>query len=88
MEWQPIETAPNDKLVIVYSPPDAEDWPDTIRIDFDYIDTGIAEGYWYHHGEAHEHFQCVGKPSGSVGGVSEKAPYTHWMHIPKPPVTP
>jgi hypothetical protein len=82
--WQPIETAPNDKLVMVYSPPSKSDWPDAIRITFDYIDTGISDGYWYHHGESYEHYLCVAKPEGSTG-PSEKAPYTHWMPIPDVP---
>jgi hypothetical protein len=82
--WQPIETAPNDTLVMLYSPPSKGDWPDSIRITFDYIDTGIADGYWYHHGESYEHYLSVGKPEGSTG-PSENAPYTHWMPLPPAP---
>lgn len=85
MEWQPIETAPKDVLVMVYTPPQTTDWPDAIRIGFDYIDSGIAEDYWYNHGEDYEHFCCVSKPEGSTG-PKEKALYTHWMPLPPPPL--
>ena len=83
MEWQPIETAPKDVLVMVYSPPIEGDYPDSIRVTFDYIDTGIDEGYWYHHGEHYEHYCCVAKPEGSTG-PKEKAPYTHWCLVTPP----
>lgn len=84
MTWQPIDTAPKDVLVMVYTPPQKYDWPDSIRIDFDYIDTDIAEDYWFNHGEQYEHFCCVAKPEGSIG-PKQKAPYTHWMPLPQPP---
>ena len=82
--WQPIESAPKDVLVMVYIPPQKDDDPESVRIDFDFIDTGIAEDYWYNHGENYEHFCCVAKPEGSIG-PKEKAPYTHWMPLPKAP---
>lgn len=84
-QWQDIATAPKDTLVVVYTPPQPHDYPDAFHVDFDYIDTGIANDYWYNHGEAHEHFSCVCKPSGSIGGIPENAPYTHWMPLPAAP---
>lgn len=85
MNWQPIETAPKDVVVMVYTPPQPEDWPDMVRIGFDHIDSGIADDYWFSHGESYEHFCCVAKPEGSIG-PKEKAPYTHWMPLPAAPV--
>ena len=82
--WMPIESAPKNQLVMVYSPPQNDDHPEAIRIVFDYIDAGIADEYWYAHGESYEHFCCVAKPEGCTG-PSEKAPYTHWHPIPQPP---
>lgn len=84
MTWQPIETAPKDVLVMVYTPPQEGDYPESVRIEFDHIDSGIAEDYWFAHGEHYEHFCCVAKPEGSIG-PKEKAPYTHWMPLPPPP---
>lgn len=83
-EWQPIETAPKDEVVMVYSPPQQGDWPNSLRICFDHIDSGIADDYWYNHGEHYEHYCCVALPEGSIG-PKEKAPYTHWMPLPDPP---
>lgn len=82
--WQPIEKAPKDTMVIVYSPPTIHDWPDTINIDFDYIDSDIADDYWYNHGEHYEHYCCVALPEGSIG-PKQQAPYTHWMPMLTPP---
>ncbi|AXF52955.1 MAG: hypothetical protein [Caudoviricetes sp.] len=82
--WQPIETAPKDQLVMVYTPPTIHDYPDSVNIRFDHIDSDIADDYWYEHGEHYEHYCCVAKPEGSIG-PSEKAPYTHWMPLPAAP---
>ena len=82
MEWQPIETAPKGQLLIVYSPPTKNDWPDSIRIDFDLIDEDEGDA-WYYHTERYDHFCSVA--GGGMIGPSEKAPYTHWMPLPKPP---
>lgn len=67
-------------LVMVYSPPTQHDWPDALRIDFDYLDPDADEPRWFNHGEHYEHFCCVAKPEGSVG-PSEEAPYTHWRPV-------
>ena len=72
--WQPIETAPKDVLVFLYSPPQSGDYPDDIRITADFYDT--ESECWYNHNEDREHFECVA-PMGSVG-PSVEAPYTHW----------
>lgn len=70
--------------VLVYAPPQQGDWPDDVRISFDYIDVDY-EG-WYYHCENYEHYCCVAKPEGSTG-PSEQAPYTHWMPMPAIPST-
>jgi hypothetical protein len=70
------------EAALVYTPPQPEDWPDTVRIGIDHISPDYE--YWNDHAESYEHWCCVGKPEGSVG-PKEKAPYTHWMPIPTPP---
>lgn len=55
------------------------------EIYFDEIDEDCDDGdRWYAHDQSYEHYCNVAKPSGSVGPDCE-APYTHWMHTPKPP---
>ncbi|AZY49718.1 hypothetical protein C0J09_11610 [Bordetella avium] len=82
--WQPIATAPKNQLVMVYTPPQPSDWPDSVRIGFDYIDPEVADDYWYNHGEHYEHYCCVAKPENCTG-PEERAPYTHWMPLPPAP---
>lgn len=82
--WQSIETAPKDQLVMVYTPPTIHDYPDSVNIRFDHIDSDIADDYWYEHGEHYEHYCCVAKPEGSIG-PSARAPYTHWQPLPAAP---
>ncbi len=82
--WQTIETAPKDQLVMVYTPPTIHDYPDSVNIRFDHIDSGIADDYWHEHGEHYEHYCCVAKPEGSIG-PNAVAPYTHWHAIPAAP---
>jgi hypothetical protein len=82
--WKPIESAPKNQLVMVYTPPQPSDWPDTVRISFDYIDPEVADDYWYNHGEHYEHYCCVAKPENCTG-PQERAPYTHWMPLPAAP---
>lgn len=86
-DWLDIASAPKDQLVMVYSPPQPSDWPDTVRIGFDYIDSEIADDYWYNHGEHYEHYCCVAKPENCTG-PQERAPYTHWMPLPAAPGSP
>ena len=71
---------------MVYTPPQPSDWPDTVRISFDYIDPEVADDYWYNHGEHYEHYCCVAKPENCTG-PQERAPYTHWMPLPAAPGT-
>lgn len=77
--------------VLVYEPfRHGEDWPDTVRIFFDYICPDY-EG-WHNHCESYEHFMIVGGsnacgPDVTCTGPSEKAPYTHWMPLPPPPTS-
>lgn len=55
------------------------------EIYFDEIDEDCDDGdRWYAHDQSYEHYCNVAKPAGSVGPDCE-APYTHWMHMPKPP---
>ncbi|MBG6289481.1 DUF551 domain-containing protein [Pseudomonas nitroreducens] len=74
-------------LVMVYSPPQPGDYPDSVRIDFDVIDPESDGDYWVNHGEHYEHWCCIAKGGDDIEwrGPSEKAPYTHWMPLPEPP---
>ena len=81
MKWQPIETAPEEKLVIVgwLCDYDTEN-PD--RVDFDYKEDGM----WRKHSELYEEFICVAPPESR--GPKENAPYTHWMDLQPLPTPP
>lgn len=86
--WQPIETAPKETLVMVYSPLQADDWPDSVRINFDFICPDYED--WHDHCESREHYMAVGGPNAAgpdcvCTGPSENAPYTHWMPLPAAP---
>jgi len=76
--WQPIETAPDDTLVVVgwLDPEDAEH-PE--RHDFDYKE----DGCWVRHADSYEHYCMVAPPESE--GPKETAPYTHWMEVPEIP---
>lgn len=73
--------------VFVYSPPQPDDWSDSVRIGFDAIDHEDGQS-WINHTAHYEHYCCVAK-GGEDGvncvGPSEKAPYTHWMPVPAIP---
>lgn len=72
-------------IVLVYTPRQPVDYPDDVRIGFDWIDPeGDDPTFWCQHGEHYEHYSCVALPEGSAG-PSEIAPYTHWMPLPAPP---
>lgn len=71
-------------LVLVYTPQQPGDYPEGIRIGFDYIDPeGDDPTFWFEHGESYEHFCCVA--CDGMAGPAEKAPYTHWMPLPAAP---
>ena len=75
MEWQPIETAPENmtECVIVF-------WTDAegdARHEFDYTE----DGCWIRWHEHAEHTEVIGGH-----GVSYTPPYTHWLALPPPPV--
>lgn len=76
--------------VLVYTPPQPGDWPDSIRISLDGIDPESEGEYWVDHGEHYEHWCCIAKGGDDIDwhGPSEKAPYTHWMYLPPIPSTP
>ena len=77
-QWQPIETAPSGKLVVVCWLDD-EDVEHPERHEFDYIEDGM----WVHHANLVEYAQAVA-PSGSRI-PKEQAPYQWWMPLPAPP---
>ena len=75
-EWQPIETAPEDQLVVLYWL-DKEDIEHPDRYAFDWK----LEGIWNDYFNEHEHYAIAGVARGN----SEDAPYTHWMPLPATP---
>jgi hypothetical protein len=85
-EWQPIETAPKGRKVIVGYINDCGNWrtvmgcyiePRTLDANTDYID-GDEDGYapegWYEDGEAY-----------SEAILPTDKPPTHWRPLPAPP---
>lgn len=74
--------------VLVYSPPQPGDWPDSVRISFDGIDPEDDDkASWADHNRHYEEWCCIAKGGDDIDwhGPSEKAPYTHWMSLPEPP---
>ena len=73
MEWQPIETAPKDEVILLYRP-DAIKW------------AKVAPGKWEpqeHYTRPSPYWEiCL-----HIGGAyeSRKWPPTHWMPLPEPP---
>jgi hypothetical protein len=79
--WQPIETAPEGKLVVV-AWLDKDDPENPERHAFDFIE----DDGWVKHNEDYDHFCCVAPPGST--GPSADAPYTHWLLIPELPEAP
>lgn len=90
-QWISVEERmpPPGETVMVYSPPEPGDHPGDVRISFDAIDPESDGDYWIAHGEHYEHWCCIAKGGNDIDwhGPSEKAPYTHWMSLPAPPVS-
>lgn len=89
-EWSRVDDRLPDPgvVVLVYTPPQPEDWPGSVNIKFDFICADYE--YWHDHSENYEHYMMVGGPNCcgpdvEVTGPSEKAKYTHWMPLPAPP---
>lgn len=72
--------------VLVYIPPGPDCHPSDVNIRFDFICPDYE--YWHNHSEHYEHYCCVAKGGSGIewSGPSEKAPYTHWMPLPAPPL--
>ena len=74
-EWQPIETAPEGKLVVV-GWLDTEDSHYPENYEFDYLEDGL----WAKHEDCVEHAQAVAPPGSKV--PKEQPPYQWWMDLP------
>lgn len=71
-EWQPIETAPVKKSILLCSV--VEDLESGTWHYYDYPEAGFRRenGEWYFYGS----------------GIQTNGPPTHWMPLPPPPTTP
>lgn len=68
--WQPIETAPEGRMVVVF-------WLDSDGVEchnFDLFDDGVWSNYF----NEFEHLSIAG----AACGRPEDAPYTHWTPLP------
>lgn len=74
-EWQPIETAPEGKLVVV-GWLDAEDSHYPENYEFDYLEDGL----WAKHEDCVEHAHAVAPPGSQI--PKEQPPYQWWMDLP------
>lgn len=74
-EWQPIETAPEGRLVVV-GWLDAEDSHYPENYEFDYLEDGI----WAKHEDCVEHAHAVAPPGSQM--PKEQPPYQWWMDLP------
>lgn len=81
MDWQPIETAPRDRNILIYTPPI---WPGQ---------TGVKEAWWKSPYEGAPMSQCSWETmtgtnlSADVHEALDGTPLgaTHWMPLPPPP---
>jgi hypothetical protein len=74
-EWQPIETAPDGRLVVV-GWLDTEDSHYPENYEFDYLDGGL----WEKHEDCVEHAFAVAPPGSKM--PKEQPPYQWWMDLP------
>jgi len=74
-EWQPIETAPEGRLVVV-GWLDTEDSHYPENYEFDYLEDGI----WAKHEDCVEHAFAVAPPGSKM--PKEQPPYQWWMDLP------
>lgn len=74
-EWQPIETAPEGRLVVV-GWLDTEDSHYPENYEFDYLEDGI----WAKHEDCVEHANAVAPPGSKM--PKEHPPYQWWMDLP------
>ena len=80
-EWQPIETAPHEVLVLLYSP---AAWPSEAKFEVGFASTGkewpAPDGGRYSNRFIRNHLPAVAFHRSHHGYA------THWMPLPKPPV--
>jgi len=74
-EWQPIETAPEGRLVVV-GWLDTEDSHYPENYEFDYLEDGL----WAKHEDCAEHAFAVAPPGSKM--PKEQPPYQWWMELP------
>lgn len=74
-EWQPIESAPEGRLVVV-GWLDTEDAHYPENYEFDYLEDGL----WAKHEDCVEHAFAVAPPGSKV--PKEQPPYQWWMDLP------
>lgn len=74
-EWQPIETAPEGRLVVV-GWLDAEDSHYPENYEFDYLEGGL----WSKHEDYVEHAHAVAPPGSQM--PKEQPPYQWWLDLP------
>jgi len=74
-EWQPIETAPEGRLVVV-GWMDTEDSHYPENYEFDYLEGGL----WAKHEDCVEHAHAVAPPGSQM--PKEQPPYQWWMDLP------
>jgi len=75
LEWQPIETAPEGRLVVV-GWLDTEDSHYPENYEFDYLEGGL----WAKHEDCVEHAHAVAPPGSQM--PKEQPPYQWWMDLP------
>ena len=94
MQWQPIDTAPQGKTVLVYGEVPGFRYPRTVRASYYAQHTlAVADGYggedWAEEGPDGDSYMPAGWYEESH---AEEAPAvvvrpTHWMPLPPPPST-